>query len=300
MIIPEFLHKRLINNYGEELTLKIIDRYNLKRVVSLRVNTLKTTIDEVKKVLDENTINYKSVDSIPFALIVQCDEKQIQDLDIYKDGFIYLQSISSMLPPLYLDLIKGSTILDMAASPGGKTSEICALSNNEIYVTATEVNEIRRDRLVYNLDKLGCKNVTTLRVDARNLDDYFSFDNILLDAPCSGSGTIEENDFSKINEKLVNNITKVQESLLRKALAILKPGKTMVYSTCSILKEENEGLEVEVKEGEYIVSGPAVEKLMGRINIGDNESMAYFQRNLENLGINAKLRELGIKVKEEE
>lgn len=242
MNIPEFLYNRLINSYGEELTSKIIERYNLKRIVSLRVNTLKSSIDEVKDVLDKNNISYKEVESIPFALIVDTDESKLQELDIYKNGLIYLQSISSMLPPLYLDLVKGSTILDMAASPGGKTSEICALSNNEIYVTATEVNEIRRDRLVYNLDKLGCKNVTTLRVDARNLDEYFSFDNILLDAPCSGSGTIEENDFSKINDKLVTNITKVQESLLRKALTILKPGKTMVYSTCSILKEENENI----------------------------------------------------------
>ena len=240
MNIPEFLYKRLINDYGEELALKIIDRYNLNRIVSLRVNTLKTNKEEIKEILDKNNIKYKDVEGIPFALIVETDEKQIQELDIYKNGFVYLQSISSMLPPLYLDLVKGSTILDMAASPGGKTSEICALSNNEIYVTATEVNEIRRDRLVYNLDKLGCKNVTTLRVDARNLDEYFSFDNILLDAPCSGSGTIEESDFSKINEKLVTNITKVQESLLRKALTILKPGKTMIYSTCSILKDENE------------------------------------------------------------
>ncbi len=242
MNIPEFLYNRLIDSYGEELTSKIIERYNFKRIVSLRVNTLKSNIDEVKEVLDKNNISYKEVESIPFALIVDIDESKLQELDIYKNGLIYLQSISSMLPPLYLDLVKGSTILDMAASPGGKTSEICALSNNEIYVTATEVNEIRRDRLVYNLDKLGCKNVTTLRVDARNLDEYFSFDNILLDAPCSGSGTIEENDFSKINDKLVTNITKVQESLLRKALTILKPGKTMVYSTCSILKEENENI----------------------------------------------------------
>jgi len=242
MNIPEFLYNRLINSYGEDLTSKIIERYNLKRIVSLRVNTLKSNIEEVKEVLDKNNISYKEVESIPFALIVDSDESKLKELDIYKNGLIYLQSISSMLPPLYLDLVKGSTILDMAASPGGKTSEICALSNNDIYVTAAEVNEIRRDRLVYNLDKLGCKNVTTLRVDARNLDEYFSFDNILLDAPCSGSGTIEENDFSKINDKLVTNITKVQESLLRKALTILKPGKIMVYSTCSILKEENENI----------------------------------------------------------
>ena len=77
-------------------------------------------------------------------------------------------------------------------------------------------------------------------MDARNLDEYFSFDTILLDSPCSGSGTIEEEDYSKINEKLVDSITRVQESLLRKALSILKSGSTMIYSTCSVLKCENE------------------------------------------------------------
>ncbi len=132
MNIPDFLYNRLINNYGEELASKIIERYNLKRIVSLRVNTLKSNIDEVKEVLDKNNISYKEVESIPFALIVDIDESKLQELDIYKNGLIYLQSISSMLPPLYLDLVKGSTILDMAASPGGKNSEICALSNNEI------------------------------------------------------------------------------------------------------------------------------------------------------------------------
>ena len=192
------------------------------------------------KILSDNGISFKEVNYIPFALIIECDESRIRELDIYKEGKVYLQSLSSMMPPLYLDLEEKSSILDMAASPGGKTSEICALMNNNISVTACEVNPIRLDRLKFNLDKLGCKNVATLKVDARNLDQYFSFDNILLDSPCSGAGTIEESDFSKINEKLVTNITKTQEALLRKALSVLKSGKTMIYSTCSILKCENE------------------------------------------------------------
>ena len=105
MQIPDFLYKNIVNDYGEELTKKIIDRYNLKRVVSLRVNTLKTNIDYIKEVLDKNNIEYKEVDNIPFALVVSKDESVIQELDIYKEGLIYLQSISSMLPPLYLDLV---------------------------------------------------------------------------------------------------------------------------------------------------------------------------------------------------
>ena len=240
MQIPDFLYNYLVTDYGEELTSKIIDSYKLKRVVSLRVNTLKTSKEEVMNVLKNNNIEFEEVSSIPFGLIVKANETRINELDIYNNGLVYLQSLSSMMPPLYLDLKDKSSILDMAASPGGKTSEICALMNNNIYVTACEVNPIRLDRLKYNLDKLGCKNVTALKVDARNLDEYFSFDNILLDSPCSGSGTIDNLDFSKINEKLVTNITKVQESLLRKALSILKSGNTMVYSTCSILKCENE------------------------------------------------------------
>ena len=240
MQIPEFLYNNLVNDYGEEIALKIIDRYKLKRVVSLRVNTLKSNKEEVMKILIDNGISFKEVNYIPFALIIECDESRIRELDIYKEGKVYLQSLSSMMPPLYLDLEEKSSILDMAASPGGKTSEICALMNNNISVTACEVNPIRLDRLKFNLDKLGCKNVATLKVDARNLDQYFSFDNILLDSPCSGAGTIEESNFSKINEKLVTNITKTQEALLRKALSVLKSGKTMIYSTCSILKCENE------------------------------------------------------------
>ena len=240
MQIPEFLYNNLVNDFGEEIALKIIDRFKLKRVVSLRVNTLKSNKEEVMKILSDNGISFKEVNYIPFALIIECDESRIRELDIYKEGKVYLQSLSSMMPPLYLDLEEKSSILDMAASPGGKTSEICALMNNNISVTACEVNPIRLDRLKFNLDKLGCKNVATLKVDARNLDQYFSFDNILLDSPCSGAGTIEESDFSKINEKLVTNITKTQEALLRKALSVLKSGKTMIYSTCSILKCENE------------------------------------------------------------
>ena len=89
--------------------------------------------------------------------------------------------------------------------------------------------------------------------------------------------------------ELFNHVSEVLKTLPKEEL--IEYDERKVYT----LKEENEGFEVEVKDGEYIVSGPAVEKLMGRINIGDNESMAYFQRNLENLGINAKLRELGIK-----
>ena len=190
MNIPTYLNNLLINYYGNDITNEILNGFNQERITSLRVNTLKSSKEEVIDVLKANNIEYKNVDNMDFALIINADESVIRELDLYKEGKIYLQSLSSMLPPLYLDLKEGSTILDMASSPGGKTSEICALMNNKIFVTATEVNSIRFDRLKHNLELLGCKNITCLKKDARELDDYFVFDNILLDSPCSGSGTI--------------------------------------------------------------------------------------------------------------
>ena len=117
-------------------------------------------------------------------------------------------------------------------------------SQNKAMITACEKNRIRVDRLKYNIERQGAKGINVMMEDARKLSDFFSFDKILLDAPCSGSGTLniinmKENNFT---EELVKRSIKTQEELLKKALKILKPGSEMVYSTCSILKDENENL----------------------------------------------------------
>ena len=108
-------------------------------------------------------------------------------------------------------------------------------------ITACEKNKIRSDRLKYNLEKQCANRVNLMYEDARKLDDMFSFDKILLDAPCSGSGTM--NIFQKnFTMDLIKRTLKIQEELLDKALRLLKPGHEMIYSTCSILKEENEDI----------------------------------------------------------
>lgn len=114
-----------------------------------------------------------------------------------------------------------------------------ALSKNKAFITACERNKIRGEKLKYNLQKQGATMVNIMLEDARNLSDFFSFDKILLDAPCSGSGT--ENIFKKnFTKELIEKSCKVQETLLKKAINILKPGGEIVYSTCSILYKENE------------------------------------------------------------
>ena len=244
-IVPNFLYELLLSQYKDEaLVFKILDGYTKKRKVTLRANTIKTSRDEIKEELENNTISYKEVNWYNSAFIIEdVREGSVKCLDIYDDGEIYLQSLSSMLPPIFLDPKENDNILDMAAAPGGKTTQIAALSNNKSMITACEKNKIRADRLKYNLEKQGATKANVMLEDARRLSDYFSFDKILLDAPCSGSGTIHINNDvfpNNFTEELVNRSCKVQEELLTKALKILKPGGEMIYSTCSILEKENE------------------------------------------------------------
>ena len=243
MEIPSFLKEKLITQYGEEITQKIIKGYMAKRKTTLRVNTLKTSLHNVIDILDKNNIKFKRVNWYNDALIIEnANESDIQNLDLYKNGEIYLQSLSSMLPPLILNPQEKTDILDMAAAPGGKTTQIATIVNNNASITACELNKIRAERLKYNIEKQGAKAYVMV-TDARKIDSFFSFDKILLDAPCSGSGTLNLNN--GISEKnfslnLISKSVKAQTALLEKALKILKPGCEMVYSTCSILQEENE------------------------------------------------------------
>ena len=238
-MIPDFLKEQLTNQYGEDLTNQILEGYNKKRKTTLRINTIKTTKENIKKILDKENIKYESVSWYDDALILVSD-KNIRELDIYKNGEIYMQSLSSMIPPIVLEPTK-EKILDMAASPGGKTTEIYNLSNGEALITAVEKNPIRADRLKYNINKQGT-SATVLVSDATKLDEFFRFDKILLDSPCSGSGTLStlDNSLNHFNKNLIKNSIETQQKLLSKALQILKPNSTMVYSTCSILYEENE------------------------------------------------------------
>ncbi len=202
------------------------------------------------------------------AFIINNTLKDIKKLDIYENGEIYLQSLSSMLPPIVLNISEGMDVLDMCAAPGGKTTELAALMQNKVNITALEMNAIRLERLKYNIEKQGASCVFCMQKDARKIDDFFSFDSILLDAPCSGSGTINISDNTFKNtftEKLINKSTTVQLALLKKALKILKPGKELVYSTCSILSCENEEIVRKVLKEENAEIDPINEELITQL-----------------------------------
>lgn len=238
-MIPDFLLNKLKETYPEDYE-KITEGYNSNRVNSLRINTIKSNKEEIISILKENNISYEPVTWYQDALIINDDLNKIKELNIYKEGKVYFQSLSSMIPPLVVNPKSNELILDMTAAPGGKTTQMAALSNNTAMITATEKNKIRNDRLKYNIEKQGAKKVSVLNVDARKLDEYFMFDKILLDAPCSGSGTLLNSTPNDFTEDLVSRSINFQKELIKEAIKHLNKNGELIYSTCSILKEENE------------------------------------------------------------
>ena len=236
-----FLKKLLLNEYSNNYVYNILDGYNANRKTTIRVNTLISTFEEVIQFLDKNNISYSAVSDIQNAIIIN-DSYDVTKTKLYENGAIYLQSLSSMLPPLILNPKEDAHIPDMCAAPGSKTTQLAALTNNKACITACEFDKIRAERLKYNLNKLGTSRVTVLVKDSRNLDEFFRFDTIMLDAPCSGSGIVLLNEESKqvFNQKVIDKCQKRQISLLKKGLSMLNKNGVLVYSTCSILKEENE------------------------------------------------------------
>ena len=244
--LPRFVIDTVAGAYAAEDAECIIDGFGeaAGRPVTLRVNTLKAERDEIIQALDAAGLAHEDVTWYEDALALpKTSVSDLWDLNIYRDGKIYLQSLSSMMPPLALGARPHEDVLDMCAAPGGKTTQIAALTQGAVHLTACEMSMPRAEKLEANLARQGAKNVQVMRIDARELDEFFRFDRILLDAPCTGTGTVahgNEKSLRGLTEQLLQKCARSQRALLDRALGALKPGGTLVYSTCSILPQENE------------------------------------------------------------
>ncbi len=231
----DFLQEKLSSEYGEASS---ISEGFVRRLVSFRINPLKAGAEEVL-----GAFSGHEVERVPWyaeAFVLHAPQERVEESAVYREGKIYLQSLSSMLPPLLLAPREGENILDMAAAPGGKTCELYALSDGKALITACERDKIRFERLRFNLARQGATRINAVLTDALKLDDALKFDKVLLDAPCSGSGTIVAGKPYRLTEEYLGKCVRAQTALLKKGLRLLKRGGTLVYSTCSILKEENE------------------------------------------------------------
>lgn len=244
--LPNEFVEKLYENYTPLTVDKILSGMSGERNTTLRVNTVKSNIQEVMNKLKQNAIKFDRVSWYNDALILKnCTEKQIQKLEIYEKGCIYLQSISSMIPPLVLNPKENEKVLDLTAAPGSKTTQMAAMMNNKGYILANELDGLRCERLKYNVEKQGAKIVELNNGRGESIGKQYEnyFDKVLLDAPCSGEGRFLATDartYRNWSEKTVKELAKLQKKLLKSAYLALKPGGEMVYSTCTLNREENE------------------------------------------------------------
>ena len=244
------LPKEFVENIYEMFSPGVVDGilrgFLEKRYTTLRVNTLKTNIQEVMRYFKEINIKFERVLWYKDALVIKnATEKDLQKLELYKEGKIYLQSLPSMVPPLVLDPKPGEKVLDLTAAPGGKTTEIASFMENKGYILANELDKLRCERLKYNVELQGASivNVNCGRGEKIGNEHEGEFDRVLLDAPCSGEGRFtmyNVQSYKTWSAKTVQELSKLQKKLLKSAYIALKTGGTLVYSTCTLNKEENE------------------------------------------------------------
>ena len=243
--IPAFLTDALEAQYGPALTAEILQGYASRRPVTLRVNTLKATPAQVQEQLTQAGLRYESVAWSPEALILpDCQERDLEALPLYERGEVYLQSLSSMLPPLFVQPVAGENLLDMAAAPGGKTAYIAERLEGTGRVYAWDLHAHRVELIRATMRRLHLDNVRVAARDAMQVRDEFlgSMDAVLLDAPCSGLGVMDDKPDVKYRHtpESVAELCDTQRKLLDACCQYVRVGGTLVYSTCSMLKDENE------------------------------------------------------------
>lgn len=233
----------LIKQYGENTAKKIMSGLNTVPKVSIRVNELNSDYDEVYDKLEEMEYEISEGTICPEAINIK-GGKSIESNPLFKEGKITVQDESAMLVAPLLDLEEGMTVIDLCSAPGGKTTHMAEILGNTGKVLAFDLHESKLGLIKENCDRLGITNVTACAQDATKLNAELvaSIDRVLIDVPCSGLGIIRKKPEIKWNKKRndLREIIPVQREIMNNAWQYLKQGGVMIYSTCTLNKEENE------------------------------------------------------------
>lgn len=215
---------------------------------TLRVNTLKSSAPEVWERLTAAGFLLERVPWCREALILRRGRlRELQETDDYRTGAIYVQGLSSLLPPLVLDPQPGETILDLAAAPGSKTTQMAARMQGRGRIVAVDNNRVRCYKLQANVAQQGAAIVEVVLADGAVFGRRHAgaFDRVLVDAPCSVEGRFlasEPSSYRFWKPAKIHEMVRTQRRLLRAGIEALRPGGMLVYSTCTFAPEENEAV----------------------------------------------------------
>lgn len=274
--MPEWIVKRLISQIGKSKTEEICRNCNLRPVMSIRVNSLKTTKGELKKKLEGKDVEIE--DGILEDFLYIKNVKNIINNELYTSGLFTLQDEAAGYASYVLNPLKGQYILDACSAPGGKTTYLAEIMKNEGKILAWDLYPHRVNEIRENAKRLGIDIISANTNDSSKMKEEFigKFDKILLDVPCLGLGVIRRKPDIKWQrqEKDIEEITKIQFEILQTCSRYLKKEGELVYSTCSILQDENDKIiEKFLLNNEFKIEKIDIKRFK---NVIENKNMLHF------------------------
>ncbi len=242
---PEWMVERLIEDWGRNRAIEIMEADNVIAPLTARANTLRITMDDLVQELVREGINAEPHPHAPEALVLE-GVSNPPGLEAYKKGLLYYQDASSMLAARCLDVEPGMNVLDVCAGPGGKSTHLAELMSNTGRVFALDLHEHRVELIKENARRLGADIVDARTGDATKdiSGEYCAMDRVIADVPCSGIGVIRRRVDLKwrLKPERIGELARLQSKILEGASACVKPGGILLYCTCTITHEENSGV----------------------------------------------------------
>jgi 16S rRNA (cytosine967-C5)-methyltransferase len=240
---PGWMVGRWLERYGFQETLALCEANNRPAPQWVRANTLKQSPDELAEALSR-----MGIESHPSRLVEEGlrleGQVNYSEMEIHRSGCFYIQDESSMLVAHAMGPGEGQRVVDACAGPGGKTSHLAQLMKNSGEIRALDLHQHKLALVEANCRRLGVTNVSTQALDARQLPGDLAgwADCVLVDAPCSGLGVLRRRPDLRWRREpdAVRQLPELQKELVRAAAGCLKPGGTLIYSTCTLEPEENE------------------------------------------------------------
>jgi 16S rRNA (cytosine967-C5)-methyltransferase len=240
---PQWLVKLFLDQYGREFGEKILVGLNERPSVTVRVNSMQQDYEEVLESLEANGYTIEEGSVCPEAIKI-VKGRNIEENPLFKQGLITVQDESAMLVAPSMDIEESITVLDLCSAPGGKTTHIGELMNNTGEILAFDIYDHKLELIKENTNRLGLTNITLNLLDATKYQEelYEKADRVLIDVPCSGLGIIRKKPEIKYNKNLkeLKTITKIQREIMKNAKEYVKVNGKIIYSTCTLNKEENE------------------------------------------------------------
>lgn len=232
-----------IRQYGEYTTLEILKGLNCKPNITVRVNSMKGSYDDIFEMLEKEEYDVEEGALCPEAIKINRGSN-IEKNPLFIDGYITVQDESAMMVAPLFNIENGDRIMDLCSAPGGKTTHAAELLENTGEVLAFDIHEHKLKLIEENANRLDLTNIKTGIMDAAKIDSkYINYaSKVLIDVPCSGLGIIRKKPEIKWNKKAkeLRELVEIQRNIMENAWNYLQEGGELIYSTCTLNKRENE------------------------------------------------------------